>query len=77
MEQANIMSIRTGGAKTLSQKSAVMILNNFTEEQAELEIERIKQEEAEAMETADPSVFNELEPEGSNISNLEISEIEL
>jgi SPP1 family phage portal protein len=77
MEQANIMSVRTGGAKTLSQKSAVMILNNFTEEQAELEIERIKQEEEEALETADPSVFNELEPEGSNINDLEIAEVEI
>lgn len=49
MEQANIMAIRSGGAKTISQKSAVMILNNMTEEQAEKEIERINQEQDQQM----------------------------
>ena len=59
MEQANIMQIRTGGAKTLSQKSAIMQLNDMTEAQAEVEIERIKEEEESAMSVASPSIFNE------------------
>ena len=58
MEQANIASIRTGGAKTLSQKSAIMRLNNMTEEQAEREMERIRLEEKASLETAEPSIFN-------------------
>ncbi len=56
MEQANIMQIRTGGAKTLSQKSAIMLLNNFTEEQAEQEIERINNEDA--VDMVDPNFMN-------------------
>lgn len=77
MEQANIMSIRTGGAKTLSQKSAVMMLNDFTEEQAEAEIQRIKDEEAESMETASPSFFNETteEAESEAVAGLDVQEI--
>ncbi len=64
MEQANIMAIRTNGAKTMSQKTAIMLLNNMTEEQAEQEIERINEEtEAETV-TATPDVFNE--PAGVN-----------
>lgn len=58
MEQANIMAIRSGGAKTISQKSAIMLLNNMTEEQAEAEIERISNEEESSLETA-PSFFND------------------
>lgn len=58
MEQANIMSIRSGGAKTISQKSAIMLLNNMTEEQAEAEIERIQSEEESSMEIADSGFFN-------------------
>ena len=58
MEQANIMQIRTGGQKTMSQKSAIMRLNKMTEEQAEAEIERIKEEENASMVVADPSIFN-------------------
>lgn len=57
-EQANIMAIRTNGAKTMSQKTAIMLLNGMTEEQAEQEIERInKENEAESV-TADADVFN-------------------
>lgn len=76
MEQANIMSIRSGGAKTISQKSAIMQLNNMTEEQAEAEIERIKGEEEAQLETA-PSFFNdEAETtEEETIAGLEINEI--
>ncbi|UBK83414.1 phage portal protein (plasmid) [Clostridium perfringens] len=58
MEQANIMSIRTGGEKTISQKSAIMQLNNFTEEQAEEEIRRIKAEEEQGQEITDLNYFN-------------------
>ncbi len=63
MEQANIMSIRTGGAKTMSQKTAIMHLNNMTEEQAEVEIQRIKEEEESSMEIADSGFFNDVEPQ--------------
>lgn len=58
-EQATIMSIRTSGMKTLSQKTAIMRLENMTEEQAELEIKRIEEEnkKAELVTNAD-SLFN-------------------
>ena len=77
MEQANIMSIRTGGMKTLSQKSAVMMLNDFTEEQAEAEIQRIKDEEEASMEVASPSFFNDqtAESEEEAVGGLDIQEV--
>lgn len=77
MEQANIMSIRTGGMKTLSQKSAVMLLNNFTEEQAEAEIQRIQEEESSSMEVASPSFFNDqsAESEEEVVGGLDIQEV--
>lgn len=59
MEEANIASIRTGGAKTMSQKTAIMKLNNMTEEQAEAEIQRIKEEESSNMEIANSGFFND------------------
>ena len=62
LEQANIMAIRTGGAKTISQKSAIMLLNNMTEEQAQAEIEKIKEEVSEETVEATPSIFNENTP---------------
>lgn len=76
MEQANIMSIRSGGAKTISQKSAIMLLNGMTEEQAEAEIERIKGEEEAQLETA-PSFFNdEAEAiEEETVAGLDLNEI--
>ena len=55
MENANIMSIRTGGQPTLSQKTAIMRLDNLTAEQAEQEIEQIKTE----TEMVDASIFND------------------
>lgn len=58
-EEATVMSIRTGGMKTLSQKTAIMRMEGMTEEQAELELERIREEEANALQFADPSIFNE------------------
>lgn len=59
MEQANITSIRTGGAVTMSQKTAIMMLNNMTEDQADAEIERIKEETDSKVDKADPSIFND------------------
>lgn len=76
MEQANIMSIRTGGAKTMSQKSAIMVLNNMTEEQAEAEIEAIKKEEEAQLETASPSFFNDTAEE-SSVAGLELKPVEM
>lgn len=59
--EATVMNIRTGGAKTLSQKTAIMRMENMTEEQAESEIDRIH-EEAQAnmanIPTVDSSIFN-------------------
>lgn len=60
MEQANIMSIRTNGVKTMSQKTAIMLLNNMTEEQAEQEIDRINEENESETITANPDIFNEV-----------------
>ncbi|PEM08557.1 hypothetical protein CN610_19780 [Bacillus wiedmannii] len=57
MEQVTIMATRLAGMPTLSQKTAIMKLDGLTEEQAEKEIERMK-EEAEAAMLADPSIFN-------------------
>lgn len=57
-EIANRMAIRTNGSQTLSRKSALMIMDGLTEEQAEAEIKRIE-EEKEAMMVADPSIFND------------------
>lgn len=59
MEMAQIAATRTGGAVTMSQKTALMYQDDLTEEQAEHEIERIKQEQEEQQSTfADPSIFN-------------------
>lgn len=57
-ELANRMSIRTNGSQTLSRKTALMILDGLTEEQADEEIKRID-EENESQKLADPSIFNE------------------
>ncbi|QGG47645.1 phage portal protein [Heliorestis convoluta] len=57
LELANIMSIRTSGKPTISQKAAMMWLDDLTEEQAEAELARMKTEE----ESADPSIFQEAE----------------
>lgn len=76
MELANMMSIRTGGAITMSQKRAIMLLDGLTEAQAEAEIARIEQEqEAQAKKnaTASPSIFNGMEGFGS-LSDLEDTE---
>ncbi|WP_286180657.1 phage portal protein [Bacillus sp. ISL-37] len=57
MEQATIKQIRTGGRSTQSQLSAIMELNNCTEEQARIELDRIREEEK-AASFVDSSVFN-------------------
>lgn len=57
LEQANIMQIRTGGKATISQKTALMKIDGLTDEQAEVELERIKQEQ-ESEEFADVNTFN-------------------
>lgn len=62
-EQTSIALQQTGGAILQSQKSAIMQLFGYTEEQAEAEIERIKQEQedlAARNPVGDPSLFNEL-----------------
>lgn len=61
MEQTNIHIQQTGGAVLMSQKTAIMRLHGYTEEQADAEIARIKEEqdaEAERMAEASPSIFN-------------------
>lgn len=63
MEQTSIALQKTGGAVLQSQKTAIMRLEGLTEEQADAEIARIK-EEQEALNatqaTASPSIFNSL-----------------
>lgn len=60
MELANRMAIRTGGAVTMSQKRAIMLMDNLTEEQADAEINRIEEEQkALAPALASPSIFND------------------
>ncbi|MBC9785097.1 phage portal protein [Heliobacterium chlorum] len=61
-EMANVMSIRTSGKATISQKSALMWLDDLTEEQADAEMRRMMDEEA----TADPSIFNSLDSSPSD-----------
>jgi SPP1 family phage portal protein len=61
MEQTNIHIQQTGGAVLMSQKTAIMKLHGLTEEQAEAELSRIKEEQdaiAEKEATANPSIFN-------------------
>lgn len=61
---ANMMAVRTGGAVTMSQKRAIMLLDGLTEEQAEAEIARIEEEQkSQAPAIASPSIFNEEEDE--------------
>jgi hypothetical protein len=57
MEQATIKQIRTGGRSTQSQLSAIMELNGCTEEQARIELDRIREEEK-AEGFVDSTVFN-------------------
>ncbi|MDT2262368.1 hypothetical protein P7H12_00070 [Paenibacillus larvae] len=54
---ANLTSIRTA-KPILSQKTALMRLDDMTEEQAEAELERIRREERRKC-LSTPSIFNE------------------
>jgi SPP1 family phage portal protein len=75
MELANMMAIRTGGAITMSQKRAIMLLDGLTEAQAEAEIARIEEEQkAKAPAFASPSIFNEDEPEDEDTEDIEDEE---
>lgn len=59
-EIANRMAIRTNGTQTLSQKTALMIMDGLSEEEAQAEIDRINEEKEEAMSmVAEPSIFND------------------
>jgi SPP1 family phage portal protein len=58
-EIANRMAIRTNGSQTLSQKTALMIMDGLTEEQADAEIERINEEKEKALEVANADIFND------------------
>jgi hypothetical protein len=49
-QEATVMNIRTGGAKTLSQKTAIMRMEGMTPEQAEAEIKQIQEEAQSNME---------------------------
>lgn len=62
MEEANIMTIRTGGKPTLSQKSAMMQMDDLTEEQVDAELARMEEEQPEEDDFVDASIFNEEEP---------------
>lgn len=58
LEQAQIAQIRTSGRATQSQLSAIMQLHDMTEEQARLELKRIRDEESSEMQVSS-SVFND------------------
>ena len=58
LQEVNEMNVRTGGMPTISRKTALMRLDNLTEEQADAEIERITQEQEEMLQLADPTAFN-------------------
>lgn len=74
-ELANRMSIRTNGSQTLSRKTALMVLDGLTEEQADEEIARIEAEE-EARLSADVSIFNEEGMDDETIPDVEDDEEE-
>jgi hypothetical protein len=48
-EEANVMNVRSGGKPTISQKTALMRLDNLTEEQADAELKRMQEEEDAAL----------------------------
>jgi hypothetical protein len=57
LEQATIYATRLAGLPTISQKTAIMKMEGYTEEQAEIELQRIKDAQTEAM-SAEASIFN-------------------
>ncbi|WP_102271297.1 phage portal protein [Cytobacillus massiliigabonensis] len=58
LEQSTIAQIQTGGKATISQLSAIMNLHGYTEEQARIELERIREEEK-AEGFVESTVFND------------------
>jgi hypothetical protein len=58
MEMSTIAQIQTGGKATISQLTAIMNLHGYTEEQARIELERIREEEK-AESFVEASVFND------------------
>ncbi|APT46575.1 phage portal protein [Bacillus safensis] len=77
LAEANLVAMRTGGAVTMSQKTAIMKLDGLTEEQAETEIKRIEEEQsavAEKEATASPSIFNDIEDEDADEQPVEEKE---
>ncbi len=58
LQEVNEMNVRTGGMPTISRKTALMRLDNLTEEQADAEIERINKEQQEVLAMADPTAFS-------------------
>ena len=67
---ANRMAIRTNGSQTLSRKTALMVMDGLTEEQADEEIKRIEDEKKQAL-AASMDVFNQ---QGSN--DLEVNKVD-
>lgn len=63
MEQATIYSTRLAGMPTISQKTAIMKMDGLTEEQADMELERMKKEQDAQQGTVDASVFNKATPQ--------------
>lgn len=58
-EEAQTMAVRTGSKPTMSQKTAIMLLDGKTEEQAEAEMQRIA-DETEESQQGNPDMFNQL-----------------
>lgn len=78
-EQTSLYLQKTGGAKLLSQKTAMMEFFGLTEQQAEAEIKRIHEEEDLAREreinsTGDGDVFNQLNSMYDNLSPEELED---
>lgn len=57
LEQAQIAQIRTAGKPTMSQKTAIRLLDGLTDQQAESELDRIRSEELHDT-AVDSSIFN-------------------
>lgn len=57
MNDAQMVAVRTGSKPTMSQKTAIMLLDGKTEEQADAEIERMESEN-ETPDVGDPEMFN-------------------
>ncbi|UKL30003.1 portal protein [Bacillus phage PK2] len=72
MEQATIMQVRTGGKATISQKRAIMELENLTEEQAQQILDELEDEQL--ANAVDPTAFqvgSEDEPEDEETEETE------